>query len=179
MLTNMPKVIRLSLALRVICWIGLVALPGFEFAIWLNPDWLKESQLLTEIGVGDMELTLLQRIGALSIALIPVSVLTYGLWRLALLFSAYARGVILDPVCADHLKAFSICILLNGVLSIASTTALTAYLSFMGRPEGQRVVSITVGDQDIGVFLMGGLLLVVAWIMGVGAKVADEHRQFV
>ncbi|WP_259779568.1 DUF2975 domain-containing protein [Aestuariispira ectoiniformans] len=177
-ISTLSKVIRLSLTLRVICWLGIIALPLMEAAVWLNADWLKETDAFADLGLSYADLSLLRRVGALAISMVPVLILIYGLWRLVLLFSAYAAGRIFDTETAGHLKAFSICVLLNAIVEIMSTTALTAYLTF-DRPEGERMVSVTVSDQEFGVLLMGGLLLVVAWVLGEGAKLADENRQFV
>lgn len=177
-MNTLAKVIRLSLTLRVVCWLGIAFLPALEIAVWLNPEWLKASDAFADLGVSFAELSLLRRTGALAISIIPVMILVYGLWRLTKLFSAYAMGRIFDSVSAGHLKAFSICVLVNGIVKIATATALTAYLTF-DRAEGERFVSITVGDQEVGVLLMGGLLLVIAWVLGEGARMAEENRQFV
>ncbi len=57
--------------------------------------------------------------------------------------------------------------------------ALTSVLATITRPEGERVLSIGLSNAEVSTLFLGGLLLVIAWVLGEATRIEDENRSFV
>jgi hypothetical protein len=68
--------------------------------------------------------------------------------------------------------------MLQAVLSPLATSAHSVIVTFHNAP-GERMLTVGIGDHEFSALLLGGLLLVIAWVMSEGVKMADENRQFV
>ena len=110
--------------------------------------------------------------------MIPAGILMYGLARLRRMFRLYAAGDIFSTDSARCLKQFAIAVMLQAVLRPVVGAAHSVIVTFHNQP-GERMLTIGFGSGEYAAILLGGLLLVIAWIMGEGAKIVDENRQFV
>ena len=174
----LTKVRRVSTVLLALCWASILAIPALEIFVWTSPDFLIQLDYLEGMVFTPENLTPVHLAGGFVISMISQSVLLYGLWRLQALFCAYRRGELFEARTTSHLKTFSICILLYLILQPFTEAALTALVT-SGNPEGERMVAISVSSDDIHIMLLGGLLLVVAWVLNEGAKAVRENRMIV
>ena len=110
--------------------------------------------------------------------MIPTGVLIYGMARLRRLFHLYQTGDIFSADAARCLKQFAITVMLQAVLGPIASAAHSVIVTFHN-PPGERMLSLSLGSGEFAALLLGGLLLVIAWIMGESSRVADENRQFV
>ena len=175
---ELPKVKLVSTLLLVLCWFTLVTMPLIQVYIWISPGNLGQVGSLNPLPFDPAALSTGQLIGGFSISMTSQLVILYGVWRLRALFLAYRRGELFEVSTTGHLKVFSISVLVYLLLQPVTEAALTALLT-MGNPEGERMVSISFGSDDIYMLLLGAVLLVVAWVLNEGAKAARENRMII
>ena len=110
--------------------------------------------------------------------MIPSLVMAYGLYRLRKMFVAFARDVIFNPEPILHLKAFGIALLAQTLIKPV-TGALTSVLATFHRPEGERVLSIGLSNAEASTLFLGGLIIVIAWVLGEAVRIDAENRSIV
>ena len=94
------------------------------------------------------------------------------------LFGLYREGQIFTPkncACLRHLGYAMLAwlplgMVFDAMLSVAVT---------MNNPPGQRYLAVGLHTMDVVVFLIGAVFVVLAWVMGEGARLAEEQARFV
>ncbi|GIT92733.1 hypothetical protein JANAI62_30300 [Jannaschia pagri] len=170
---------RVSRWLRLACTINMLAIPllfscavlSGEFTAHAITDAHPDLRIDTPPGLWAV-------ITYIVIEALLAVVALYVLWQMRALFGGYAQGEVLTVDSARRLLRSG-----RGLLTLAATGVLahsvqTVLLS-AGNAPGQRQLSITLSDADLGFLLCGGLLLVVGWAMVEAAHVAEENRGFV
>lgn len=175
-MSDLRGVRRVSKVMSALCLFSMLLLPTWIAIIWLEPDLFRLFAPDSNFKPESWSTTI--RVIGFLISMIPSGVLIYGLFRLHRLFQRYATGQIFTTDAARHLKHFAVAILLQSLLQPMRGTALSVLLTF-NNPPGKRSVTFHFGSDEIEALVIGGLLLVIAWIMGEGARIAEENRQFV
>ena len=176
---TIAKIQRVSRIMSGMCLVGMVGLPlslGFG---WGYPD-IVGSPIPGAAGLWGVtgDLPAATRMAGFLVSMIPAGVLIYGLDRLRHMFRLYGMGSIFTANAARCLRQFSATVMLQAVLSPLATAAHSIVVT-LDNPPGERMLTLSLGNQEFTALLLGGLLLVIAWVMGEGAKLADENRQFV
>ena len=176
---DLARVRRVSRVMRVLCTVAIVVLPAGLALMWLFFDTVRDGWP-TISGVLNLppKLPVAERIAGFAITMIPAGLFIYGLFRLRALFGLYARGEVFHPAAARCLRGFAWALVLVGA-SNPLTSALLSVALTLGNPPGERTLAISLSSDDLGTIFLGGLLLVIAWIMGEAGRIAEENRQFV
>ena len=113
-----------------------------------------------------------------SISLPYLATLSYAMWRLDRMLTAFARGEFFERETVGHLRMFA------GALFIAKVLALLAmharvhvYSLLIGREHSHG--SINLSSDDLAVLLMCALFFLVARLMEEGRRLTEENREFV
>lgn len=106
------------------------------------------------------------------IATLPVLA---GLNHLRRLFLLYAKGTMFSEsnVCALH--GLGRCLILFAIAQVFLTPAMSIALSG-SNPPGERLLSVAVTVGMLEAVLVGGLLLVIAWVMGEAGKIHEDQQ---
>ncbi|MEM7225943.1 MAG: DUF2975 domain-containing protein [Pseudomonadota bacterium] len=173
------RIRRVSRAMSLLCLVGMVGLPISLALAWATPELLGGAYPALESQWGPPgELPIFSRVLGFLVSMIPTALVIYGLSRLRRLFRLYEAGEIFSADAARCLKQFAIAVMLQAVLRPLSGAVLSVVVTFHN-PPGQRMLTVGLGGGEYAALLLGGLMLVIAWIMGEGARIADENRQFV
>ena len=111
---------------------------------------------------------------AFLISLIPTSVVIYGLVNLKALFALYEKGIVFtqkNVQCFRHIGLALIALIFAGLIHGA---LLSVVLTFQN-PEGQRMLSLTFGSEDLSTLIMGAMIILVSWVMNEAASLEHEH----
>lgn len=147
--------------------------------IWYAPGWAEVSTSQMTISLAELHaLSGWQKYVTMAVMMIPSLVMAYGLYRLRKMFVAFARDVIFNPEPILHLKAFGIALLAQTLIKPV-TGALTSVLATFHRPEGERVLSIGLSNAEASTLFLGGLIIVIAWVLGEAVRIDAENRSFV
>ena len=134
----------------------------------LSKDWLNGTApvySLTPVlrGVG-LSLTLLVALPAL-----------LGLNHLRRLFLLYAQGTMFSRPNVQALRGFGRCLILLAIAQMLLTPVMALTLS-IANPPGERVLSVGVSAGMLEAAFVGGLLLVIAWVMNEARKIDEEQQ---
>lgn len=185
MVDRSTRIVSFSRVLRVLCLIGCVVVPLSLAAMW----WLgSEAFLLSgapghyavphgvgfEPGLLDPTLRLL----GFGISMIFGGVMVFACWQLAMLFGCFSRLEFFTADSVRRFRLFALAVLLTGVARPLAG-ALMSVVTTAGNAPGNRYVSLTAGDSELTAIFLGFVLLVVAWVMEQGQRIADENQQII
>lgn len=169
---------------RVMAWlsaIGLVIYPLMITAIFIWPgsstDWLEFppdnlGPLLTS------KVPLLFRLSALAFEAGSAIFVMWALWSLCRLFLRYAEGDVFSNAALQLLSNIAVALFANVIVAFAVQAPITFLLSYpLGH--GHRFVSLSFGNQDVFTLFLAGAVLVIARVMAVARRMADENESFV
>jgi len=175
----MNRIQRVSRAMSALCLIGMIGLPVSLALGWGYPELLGDTYPGWNSRWGAPEsLPAITRVLGFLVSMIPTGVLIYGLARLRRMFQLYEAGNIFSAGSAQYLKQFAVAVMAQAVLGPIAGAMHSVIVTFHN-PPGERMLTLSLGSGEYSALLLGGLLLVIAWIMGQGAELAEENRQFV
>ena len=173
------RVRKASRILKVLTTLGAVVVLGVAISIAALPAWFDSliPQAFPELTPGYV-ITPLKRVGLLAIMAVPLSAILCGLWHVRLLFGAYERGEVFTGEAARHIRLAGVALAANAIAAVLVHPFASVLLTYDKAP-GTRQLSISFGSDHYMLLLTGGLLIVIGWIMGEAARLADENRQIV
>lgn len=173
-----PRRIRLlAHSVRALSVVGALALVGLLQLFWSQPDWV-ERVAVQQWGLRTLQLDLGSRLMGCAASLLPGSMALWAFWQLWSLFGCYARGELLTPRPALHLRRLGLA--LTGLaLALPLSDTLTVLALTWGNPPGQRMLWFHLSSQHYLSLLFGLMLLALATVLAEAARVAREHSEFV
>jgi hypothetical protein len=176
---TLKNVRRISTLLYWICALAILFEISIVPLVIYAPGWVEASTSQMTISVADVQaLQGWQKIATLAVMMIPSFVIAYGIYRLRKMFAAFANNIIFNTETIGHFKAFGIALIIQTLISPLTGAASSALATF-NRPEGERFISIGLGNSDIHTLFLGGLIIVIAWVLGEAVRIEDENRSFV
>ena len=189
---------RLSKAMGVFCLLAIVAFPLGQALLWLvfEPCAILQSGAGDPTGLsmrlcGDLDapanlepfaidgaLPYWQRAGGFLIAMLPTAAALYGLFALRRLFRLYAEGQVFSPANTRAFRRFALAVFAFALARPIAFT-LTVLLLTIDNPPGQRMLSFSLGDGDLLALFLGGLFLVIAWVMDEGRALAEAESEYI
>lgn len=175
---NLSKIKRFSRCMYFLVTLSLVVLPVYYAFYWAFINHLPETLITANTAsvplIANKLSVSLQLVGFIS-CLLPLSALTYGLANIRKLFFFYKEGVIFSY---DHVKLFkntAKALVSWVVLSIVYESAKSVIFTF-GNPPGTRVLKIGFSNAEITTLVVGGIVLVIAWVMDEG-RILNEEKE--
>ncbi len=167
---------------RLMVWVitlGGLGLAVAYAAVWLTPGWL-DTIAAREFLKPNVEITSSPLLRALAglVSAIPLALVLYGLWQIKHLFQLFGAGLYFTVDGSRHLLRFGAALLLAAPAGIL-TRAIASVLLTMQNPEGSRQLVVQAGSNDYFSVVVGGLLLVVGWVMREAARMDREIKQIV
>ncbi|GAA0623958.1 MULTISPECIES: DUF2975 domain-containing protein [Thalassospira] len=176
---TLKNVRTISTLLYWVCAIAIIFQILVVPLVWYAPGWVEASTSQMTVSLADLHaLSGWQKYVTMAVMMIPSLVLAYGLYRLRKMFGAFAHNAIFQPEPIRHLKAFGIALLAQTLIK-PLTGAATSVLATFHRPAGERVLSIGLSNAEASTLFLGGLIIVIAWVLGEAARIDDENRSFV
>lgn len=100
------------------------------------------------------------------------------LWGVRRLFRAFADGRIFATASAASLRTIGLLMIAYAPAGVV-IEAIASVVATIGNPAGQRQLTIGLEGADLQLVLMGGLLLVIGWVMGEAVGMSEELEQIV
>ncbi len=117
--------------------------------------------------------------GAAIAALLLVAAPTlWGLWELKRLFEGYSTGAIFTVAAARRLRSCGFAVLISAAKTAVGAVLLSMAVS-IDLPKDHRVLSVSLSSDDLGLLLIGGIVLVIARVMEEAARLAEENAAFI
>ncbi len=176
---NLHRIRRVSRAMMHLCAAPFVLVPAVLAFAWTNFDLVLRHAPpaaglhLPADGPGVFSLVL-----GFLVSLAAAGILLFGLWRLRRLFQLYSEGHIFTAENALCLRSFAWTLVVFALTKPLFGAVLSVVVTWRN-PPGQRALAISFGSNEVGVAFVGVLLLVIAWIMREGCRLAEENAQIV
>ena len=175
---NLSKIKKFSKYIHLLLSFLLVVIPLYYILYWAFINYLPETLINVNIHSTPLipnKLPIkLQFIGFIT-SLLPLSALTYGLVNIRKLFSFYKEGVIFSFEHVSFFKNTAKALLLWVVLSIVYESAKSVLFS-AGNPPGSRVLKVGFSSAEITTLMVGGIVLIIAWVMDEGRILSEEKE---
>ncbi len=161
--------------------VGLVLYPLMVASTFLLPgdatDWMMLHQdHLGRILNAGVPLTF--RLAALAFQAAPTAFVMWALWSLRQLFLRYATGDVFSNQTLRLLHHVAVAIFAQVIVAFVIQAPVTFLLTYpLGH--GHREISLSLGSDDVFSLFMAGVVLVIARVMAVARRMADENESFV
>ena len=178
MTDDLSHIRKASTAMRLLANVLLVVIPlacitywaSFNVIDWPPPNAL--AGLIQKPCDGRMLLA-----GFLASSL-PCGLLLYAVYQLRQLFGLYRDGQILTARNCAYLRRLGYAMLAWVPVGMAFDAVISVGVT-MSNPPGHHYLSISLHTMDLVISLVGAVFVLLAWVMGEGARIAEEQSQFV
>ena len=175
----MDRIQRVSTVLAHVVTIGIILLiAGFAGVWWIDDlfDGMMAQTSLKSVEAATLPIYL--RATGFMIAAVPLVIYIFSLFQVRALFRGYARDEVFTKEAAGRLRLIGGALVVSVPVGIVAGSLVSIILT-AANAVGERQLAISFGSQEFGALVFGGLLLVVGWVMGEAARLAQENRQFV
>jgi len=124
-----------------------------------------------------LALGFLPRLAYALLTSLPAAALLFGLFKLRTLFKMYARGELFSEATAAAMKWFALGLIGYVLLEPISDFCRVRMLIMIS--DGDVTTHSDYGGADLWILFLGGVFLVIAWVLGEAAKLAEDSRSIV
>lgn len=167
---NVHTIALASCRLRRFCRVMIFILPimcglfwGFFNQLYSPSSFFPTSMIPLPVPV-DGDLSGLVRLLACLTAMIPLSVLIFGLYKLRELFGYYEKGCIFSGRTVSCFRSLGRALILWVVCDVATTPLLGLVLT-MEQPPGRHVLVLGLFPADFIAAFVGAVIMLIAWVM--------------
>lgn len=171
---TIQQVQRVSRNYVVLFDILLVVIPIVVLAYWAFFNQLPAGFHVDLPVKPEQALSLSQKTLGGLVSLLPLGIVLYGLATLKALFRLYAKAIMFSIENVKYFRRLGYA-LIAWVMANTLYTLLISLVLSSASPHGERVLVAQFGITDLFTFLIGGIILVIAWIMNEGRKLEDEQ----
>jgi Protein of unknown function (DUF2975) len=179
-MNDLDRIRRVSPWLQLVC---TVLIGGFLIGHVL--DWLVPavseffgSDSLQSLVLAGGPLSPVQRVIGMAASLAPTAMLCLAFWHLRALFGQYAQGAVFSVEAVRRLSGFGWAIALFAPAELLTHPVLSVAVT-MFNPPGHREIMIGVETEDLVALLLGGAVIVIAWVMGEARRLELDHSEIV
>lgn len=178
-MSNLPRIRRISAIMRTLCTAATALIPITVIVMWASFEyWGPSHPEIASIPEVPDHLPLTTRLLAGAIGLAQASIAVFAVWRLRRLFSLYADGLIFTAANTRCMRHFAAAVFAFAIAK-PITGALLSVVLTMNNPPGHRQLAITAGSSELTTLFIGGVFLIIAWIMDEARAMAEEQAEIV
>lgn len=178
-MSNIRKIQLVSSVMMTFCLIAMIAIPLLSLWVWLDFNSFASSVAAnSKLFLRPETITMSQRVLAFITHILPVLVLLLGINYLRHLFGLYRQAIFFS---ADNTRCwyrFAVLLFLSTLIQPIKHALLSIILTW-NNPPGQKALSVSFGSAELSALFVSGILLLVAWVMREGHRLARENAEFV
>ncbi|MCM0755045.1 DUF2975 domain-containing protein [Desulfovibrio aminophilus] len=172
---GMDRIRKVSGTFRLLSTLAMVAIPLVLTVYWLAFDHLPEDMVAGVLpGNTARPLGLVPSLLALAACLPPTAALVRGFALLRRLFGLYGQGRVFSQDVVGCYRGLGRTLLAWGAALFLQTPLLSLALT-SGNPPGSHVISVGIGTGELTAVFLGGLALLISWVMDEGRKLDEEQ----
>lgn len=173
------RIQRSSRVLALACLLLIITLPIAVIAYWLIAD-VPQLAVRAQLPVHAIQAPLLdwQRWAGALITLVPLTLLSIGLWQARRCFEFFAAGEVFSAHTVRCLRRFAGWVMLSVAASMVAATAVSVVLT-LNNPPGMRHLAISIGSDQVFTLFFAGMVWLMAAVIGQGQTLAEENATFV
>lgn len=119
-----------------------------------------------------------QHVAAACLSLLPVGAVAYALWRAHQCFRGFVRGETFSLATVRHLQGFATGLLVSSSTGLLAPTAI-AWILTLGAPAGERVLTVSLGAQQLLMLLFAGIVWQMGRAMTRAVELAEDNAQII
>jgi hypothetical protein len=179
-MSDLDRIRRVSPRLQTFCTVLIFGFVAGHVLDWTVPavatffDPGRIQGAVLEAG----PLSPIQRLIGMAVSLPPVVTLCLAFWHLQILFGQYAQGAVFSSEAVRRLAGFGWALVLLVPVQLL-TEPLESVAVTLFNPPGQREVMIGFELYDTVALLIGGAVIVIAWVMGEARRLELDHSEIV
>lgn len=179
---RLARIMKVSRVIAFLCGFLFVLFPiglaGLSF-LWL--EFLAMQSAARQMGIQAEDISVLARTAAYGAIMVQTAPLLLALWALRRLFEGYSSGAVFTINAARQLKLVAFALISTVIVRPAGVGLFSLALSIdtVNTPGGQGHLILMFGSTEVLIGLAGAMVLVIAWIMGEAAAMAEENKSFV
>lgn len=152
----------------------IAAIPVAALLYWALfnrlPDWM-----LAELPVRPtLDLSNSMLLLGFLVSLLPISVALYALVTLKELFQLYARGIMFSVENVQQFRRLGFS-LFAWVIAVTLFAPLISIVMSLSSSLPDRQIVAQIGIVDVLTLAIGGIFLIISWVMNEGRKMEDEQ----
>lgn len=160
------KLLLLIYPLLVIStWLGWITIPIEAFSFTRLP-----------VEVDLQSLRFLTRFLACMVQMIPTLIVMMGFYYLIQLFKLYSQNIIFGPQNVILIKKIGFNLIAQVIISLLITQPLLSLVLTMDAPPGGHEIAIGFGNEEISNLIIGGIVVLISWVMEEGGKLEEEKN---
>ncbi len=171
------KIKRISSNLYFAFFFFLILVPVFTSVYWLFynelPQTLVSINLPADLQVPPT-LDATQRGLGFLVSLLPLAAKVFAMVTIMRLLKLYQEGKIFSAAHVHHFKRLGQTLIFYGCAGIIESTGLSLVMT-MNNPPGQRMLTFGMSSDDITIFVIAAIVLMLSWIMEEGREQAEEQ----
>lgn len=173
---RLQKIRHTSLVFQKVITALMVIVPTTALFVWAFVDLTALELGWSEAEVGP--LTIFERVAAATLSILPLSVTLVALFNLRRLFGLYAQGNIFEAANVQCFRNMGWALVLIMPTNVLFHSALSVLLSF-DQAAGERMLAISISSDDVGVAVVGVVIVVVSWVMAEAADLSRDNAAIV
>jgi|LakMenEpi03Aug12_release.lakeMendotaPanAssembly.Ray.scaffolds.fasta_scaffold269776_2 hypothetical protein len=174
----MNKIKSISRNFRILFKLAVFLVPIMNCVVWVFYDKFPQEVTvtllphflnLTQININPTTKTL-----ACIACMLQVAVILYALKQLLKLFKNYEQGEIFSFVNVTYYKKLGYSVFAWVITDKIVDVLISIILTYQNAV-GQRQIAVRLGSADLIALAVGGLIILIAWIMNEGHKLNEEQ----
>jgi hypothetical protein len=171
---NISRIRKVSRLFRVFFTIWLACTPLLYISYWAFFNELPEPIRNTGLpGIITQALSVKDRCWGFLASLIPMSITIAAFWILVKLFALYEKGAIFTAANVKCFRRLGYILLLWSFLGVIYAKFIFSLFPFLSPHE--HVTLALQSHEVITMFLIGGVLVLISWVMDEGRELEDEQ----
>ena len=173
------KIEKISSKLYVVFSVFLITVPVITVLFWLFYNEMPENLVAVSTGLPSdfpIPATLdgTQQILGFVVSLLQLSANLLAIVTIMRLLKLYRVGQIFSATHVMYFKRLGYLLIFYDIAGIIQTTAL-GFVMTMNNPPGQRMLTIGMSSDDITLFVVAAIVLMLSWVMDEGRRQAEEQ----
>lgn len=156
----------------------ILLIPLLTLFFWLFFNHLPEGfteELPGIKAVDSREFTLTTRMFGFLVCVFPMSIAIYGLIKLTTLFRLYQKGVVFSVTNADCFRRLGYSLIGWVCAKMFLYWPLMSVVVTFNNAPGERLLMIAIGSPEIGLLLLGAIVVLISWVMREAARLEEEQ----
>lgn len=174
----MEKIKSISRKFRILFISAFFLVPTLNIAVWAIYDRLPPEVTVTllphSLDLSHININTTTKILACFVSMLQVLVILYALSQLIKLFKNYELGNIFSFLNVTYYRKLGYSFFAWVICSKVVDALISIVLTYQN-PVGQRQLVIRFGSPDLLALAVGGLIIVIAWIMNEGHKLNEDQ----
>lgn len=180
-MANLERIRKASRRLELACLVLTVISPLTVILYWVFFDYLPphvQAMVHQAAASPDHPVVWSNRLLAAVVSLLPTAAVVYGLSALIRLLRLYQAGRIFSLENVACFRKLGRSMIMLAGAGFLSTPLLGLALTF-NWPPGRRLLTIGLTSNEILALLVGGVILLISWVMDEGRLLAEDNALIV